>query len=503
MNIPSQPIQTANRQVPVPHVRGVRGRPVVARGRAHQTAGEFAGFMPAVSIVGIVLGTVLALALMPENVRPPGVLRPAAIAMILGLVTGPLLSATSNLRFLLRTENVIGMTPVYWLMLDLVTASYEMKDVDPGSVRESFVVICVCMCAYWVGTMGRPWRLPQGFLDTCKRRIKTEALLPIILLCFVLAMCRFAIPCNFDLILMVNSVGGARWTAPWARGALGGWDAFADHLSYFGYLLPTLAVVMARRKSWFSGGTIIAILCALIFLLFLSQSGARRIMGVCLGAALFYWIMDQRRMRPRDLLILVACLGGILWVMQTMIVSRTFGLREMGVGNAGVIAFETMKGENLGASVPVGLHIDDNILRLAQSVMYVPSRYDYVYHGVIWQYIVRPIPRVLWPGKPTDAGFKLYEIINTGASLSTTIVGEFWISLGYIAVILGGWFYGRLATLSSPLFLSAPETMAPMFYGYITMTLFVGYRSLVEVILFSYALLGWWAAIWIMNKFRR
>jgi hypothetical protein len=460
--------------------------------------------MPGISIIGVVVGTIVALALLPENVRPAGALRPVAIAMIAGLVTGPLLSASLNLRFLLRTENVIGMAPVYWLLLDLLTGAYEMKDVTHAAVRESFITIGVFTCAYWVGTMGRPWRLHQGFFEVCSHRIKTNALMPIVLLCFVLAMGRFAIPCKFDLILMINSVTRARWAAPWARGALGGWDAFSDHLSYFGYLLPTLSVVLARRKSWFHLSTLTAITCSLIFLLFLSQSGSRRIMGVCLGAALFFWILDQQKLKPRALIVMAACLAGILVVMQTMVVTRTLGVRDMGgMSNASSIAMESLKGKDYGPSVPVGLHIDDNILRLAQSVMYVPERFDYVYHGVIWQTIVRPIPRVLWPGKPMDSGFRLYEIINSGASLSTTIVGEFWISWGYMALVLGGLFYGRLATLSSPLFLAQPDSMAPMFYGYMTMTLFVGYRSLVEVILFSYALFGWWFAMWMINKFRR
>lgn len=454
-------------------------------------------------MISVVMGLVLALALLPESVRIEGVLRPSAIAMISGLAAGPLLSAWTNLRFLMRTENIIGMAPVYWLMLDLVTGTYEMKDVTPAAVREAFIAIAVFTIAYWAGTMWKPWQLSSGFLRTCHARVSTDALLPIIVFCFVLAMCRFAIPCKFDLVLMFKSIGGERWSAPWARGALGGWDAFADHLSYFGYMLPTLAVVMARRKSWFDLSTLLAIFCALIFLVFLSQSGARRIVGVCLGGALLYWIMDQKKLYPRQLITLGVCLAGILLVMQMMIVSRSYGISRVGVGNTSVIAYESLKGNDMGVSVPKGIHIDDNMLRLAQSIMYVPDRFDYVYHKAIWQILVRPIPRVFWPNKPTDAGFKLYEIINTGASLSTTIIGEFWISWGYFAVVLGGWFYGRLATLSSPLFEIQPETLGPMFYGYMTMTLFVGYRSLVEVILFSYALMGWWLATWVISKFRR
>jgi len=43
---------------------------------------------------------------------------------------------------------------------------------------------------------------------------------------------------------MVYYLGQERWAAPWGRGQLGGWDAFLDHLQYFGYLLPVLTVVI-------------------------------------------------------------------------------------------------------------------------------------------------------------------------------------------------------------------------------------------------------------------
>jgi len=498
---PSQTLAPSKPQR-IPYSSSLRSRQG-SQAYGHQTSNVFLGFMPGVSIVCIVIGLFVSLALMPDNIGPPGVLRSSSIAMIIGLVAGPLLSAWANPRFLLRTENIIGIAPVYWLMLDMVTGSYEMKDVNRASVREAFIVIAVCMAAYWLATLRKPWRLPLGFLRTCNFKIKSDALLPIVLLCFLLAMLKFAIPSKFDLVLMFNSVTNSRWAAPWARGALGGWDAFADHLSYFGYLLPTLAVVMARRKGWYHGATLLAAACAFIFFVFLAQSGSRRIIGVCLGAALLYWIMDQKKIRPLQLLTLGTGLVGILYVMQVMIVTRSIGMGQIGIENAGKAAAYSMTGHDLGAGVPSGLHIDDNILRLSQSIMYVPNRFEYVYHKAIFQILVRPIPRVLWPNKPVDAGFKLYDIINTGASLSTTIIGEFWISWGYFAVALGGWFYGRLATLSRPLFDAAPETMAPMFYGYITMTLFVGFRSLVEVILFSYALMGWWLATWIISNFRK
>lgn len=459
--------------------------------------------MPFVSIACIFLGTLFASSLVPLKVSTPGALRSAALVMIVGLAAGPLFSSFSNMRNLMRTENLIGLAPIYWLLLDLVTGIYEMERTSQDALSQTFWVIGVGTMAYWLGTLAKPWTLPAGFMRACNLRFSTSTLLPTVLLCFTLAMLRFAIPCDFDLGLMLRSVTSDRWSAPWARGALGGWDAFADHLSYFGYLLPTLAIIIARRTSWFHIVTIIALVCAGIFLLFLAQSGARRIIGVCLGAALLYWILDRKTIKMYQFVVSAAVIAGILFIMQMMIISRTAGIGTIGFGNATQVAYYSIKGEDLAAgAIPKGLHIDDNFLRLSQTVLLVPSKFDFVYHKQLLQILVRPIPRILWPNKPTNAGFELYKILDSGASLTTSILGEYWISGGYLVVILGGWFYGRLACISAPLFNAASGSLAPMFYGYMTMTLFVGYRSLVEVILFSYALLGWWFAAWVIGKFR-
>jgi hypothetical protein len=460
------------------------------------------GFMPIVSIIGVLCGTLFASMAVPANVVRAGSLREAALLLIAGLFAGPVISSLSNVRNFLRTENIIGMAPAYWLLMDLVTGIYDLYGISAASASSSLTLIGLATAVYWVGTMGKPWALPKGFMDACTYRIDTPMLMPIILVCFVLAMLKFAIPSGFDVVLMFKSVFAARWATPWARGSMGGWNAFADHLAYFGYLLPTLFVIVGRRKGWFTLQAAIALLCAAIFMLFLTQSGARRIIGVCLGAALIYWILDQKKIRIWQLGLSLGTIGLLLWFMQVMVLSRALGFAETGFGNASRVAVASIRGQDIGGGVPTGLHVDDNFLRLSQTMDLIPSRYPYVYHQQIIFTLIRPIPRVLWPNKPVDPGFALYSIINSGASLSTTIIGEFWVGWGYIGVFMGIWFFGRLARVSSPFFEATSGSMAPMFYGYITMTLFVGYRALLEVILFSYALGGWWVATWIIKKFR-
>ena len=105
------------------------------------------------------------------------------------------------------------------------------------------------------------------------------------------------------------------------------------------------------------------------------------------------------------------------------------------------------------------INVDDNFLRLAQVVELFPDKHDFVQHKMVVYTLVRPIPRVFWPGKPTDPGFDLAELAGVqGASLSASVVAEWFASGGFIAVVLGGLLYGVLARAGSVVFSGAAAT---------------------------------------------
>jgi hypothetical protein len=108
--------------------------------------------------------------------------------------------------------------------------------------------------------------------------------------------------------------------------------------------------------------------------------------------------------------------------------------------------------------------------------------------------LVRPIPRVFWPGKPVDAGFDLpTEVGLKGVSLSTSIIGEWYISYGWFTVLLGGWLHGRLASTANSLRELGHLTGNPIVYSLAVMVLLAGMRSMQDLVLMSYALVAWWA----------
>jgi hypothetical protein len=75
-------------------------------------------------------------------------------------------------------------------------------------------------------------------------------------------------------------------------------------------------------------------------------------------------------------------------------------------------------------------------------------------------------------------------------------------SYGFFAVALGGFLYGRGTRSASPVFYAPLGSWAPLFYGFVTMIFFLGYRSLIEVILSSYALISWVLATSLVQRMR-
>jgi hypothetical protein len=61
------------------------------------------------------------------------------------------------------------------------------------------------------------------------------------------------------------------------------------------------------------------------------------------------------------------------------------------------------------------------------------------------------VPRIVWPGKPIDPGFDLPSMLGMkGVSLSSSIIGEWYISYGWLAMLFGAWLHGRMALGSQP-----------------------------------------------------
>ena len=419
----------------------------------------------------------VALSVFPDDPSPKGALVLPASILAFGILLVPLSRAIRRSPTLLHAENLVAIGFVFWLLLDLVQGSYSLTDAPDWAIRDAFIAIGVSAIAMWAGVAFRPWQLPEWVTQIASSPLTDRAIARLVPACFLLGMFNFAYATSFDLPLMFSYLGQPRWSAPWGRAQLGGWDAFLDQLQYFGYVLPSLtALVIARRgfilQAWLS------IAASGIMLAFLAQGGGRRLIGVTVGAAILVWVQAQEKIDVRKLTLAAVAVVGLLTTMQFMLNIRNFGYQEF---------------EFRGESEYDYLHVDDNFLRLAQVIELVPAEYPYLQFGQLWFTIIRPVPRVLWPGKPVDPGFDLPTALGAkGVSLSMSIIGEWYISFGWLTVILGGWLHGRLARSINALRDVEEFRSNPIVYGLAVMVLVAGMRSMLELVLMSYALIAWW-----------
>jgi oligosaccharide repeat unit polymerase len=438
---------------------------------------------PGVGFLAAALATIVAtVALFPDQPAPRGALMLPAAVMTIGILLVPAMRALTGSDETTNAENFVMVGFVFWLLLDLLQGAYDLSDASNGALRAAMVSIGVSAAAVWLGVMGRPWQAPQWLVDVTSQPLETRVLVRMVPICFVLGMFNFVYTADFDIPRMFSYLGEDRWAAPWSRAQIGGWNAFIDQMPYFGYVLPSLTALLITRNGLFRFTTLLAICCSIIMLLFLAQGGGRRLIGVTVGAALLVWIQANPGMSLKTMVIIAVSTIGLAFVSQFMLSMRAIGLE----------AFRE-RGSDLDY-----LHVDDNYLRLAQVIDLVPKEVPFVGTGQVYYALVRPIPRVFWPNKPIDAGFDLAAVVGMkGVSLSMSIIGEWYLGWGWLAVAIGGWIHGRLAKLANTLRDAGRASDNPIVYGLAVMVLVAGMRSMVDLIIMSYALVAWWG----VNRF--
>jgi oligosaccharide repeat unit polymerase len=439
---------------------------------------------PAIGIAAVTVATVAAVIVIPEHPEPEGALFWPALVLSLGLLVAPVLAAVRQPKALLRSEHLLVMAPIYWLLLDLLQGAYSMGGISVSEIEQAFIAIGIFVGCLWLGSMGRPWRVPSFIRDSVSQDLPPSIYFYLVIVSFLLGVAKFAVATDFNVLAMFRSLGSGRWDAPWARGQLGGWDAFLDHLQYFGYLTSVLTVVVGRKLGWRNWRTIVSAVLSATMAMFLVQSGSRRVIGVVVGVALIFWVLVQdSKLKIKHAFAAVVTMVALLLAMQVMLQYRNVGLTAA-LSDPSVAADDTPANEYL--------HVDDNFYRLCQVIQLIPNTHPYVYHGFLTYAMVRPIPRVLWPDKPVDAGFDLTRAVgDREVSYSCSVIGELYMSLGFFAIAIGGWLYGRFAALINGLLIQSAGLGVVVIYSIGVMALFSGMRSLLELVLVSYVIVAW------------
>ena len=148
---------------------------------------------------------------------------------------------------------------------------------------------------------------------------------------------------------------------------------------------------------------------------------------------------------------------------------------------------------------------------LTAYVALVPKRTGiYTYGSQYLQLFTEPIPRILWPGKPTGAPVKTFNLLDYGnfIGLTLSLVGDGWVSGGWIGVIITMGMAGFILGLAHRWFWrNCSKPILPLFYitflGITPNWFRDGGISVTKFILFTWLpLLVWVGVIWWFDQRR-
>ena len=193
---------------------------------------------------------------------------------------------------------------------------------------------------------------------------------------------------------------------------------------------------------------------ALLFLvfigLFFAGSGARfRVLLLALSFFMFYYL--ERDNRPS--LLPITIFTGFMFYF----VIGAIGFYRGELIQAGRVIGLAVGQDSFDVYQAWDTFVDSSriVVSTASVIRYVPGQIDYLWGKSFLNFFTQPIPRLLWPDKPSSIGLDFFTSIWP---LGTTLPfwSLFYLNFGPIGVLLGTAVWGRFSRWIYDLFISDP-----------------------------------------------
>jgi oligosaccharide repeat unit polymerase len=413
-----------------------------------------------------------------------------ALALAAALVVALLANTGTDLRRLLSGRNVVLVGIGSWFLLEAITLPAGLAVYSQGEYTLGVVAVALATVAFLLG-----YHQTNGFsgfprLGQVVRPLEDPALLwRLVATGAVVGFAPIVYFAGTDLITNFDSLLGMRksWGGVLGRGRYGDARAALLMLEAFALGIAPFAAILLfdRRTPWLQRLVCLALVCWPVVRAFGTGTRSSLITAVVPVLAILY--LKARPQTQRKLLILALLTVPLVYqLMAAIVVSR----------GEGEFSWESHKKAEY-----VGNEMFRELLFIRQKV---PAQLDYQYGYVYYVQIVNPVPRFLWPEKPTlDTGLLMADLYGdvderTGEAhltVSPGLIGEMYLNFGWIGILglsaFGGWLvrgWDRLAEQN------ADSLVTMVYYVGGLAVLFIMGRSFTMNMfygLMSFALLAW------------
>lgn len=412
-----------------------------------------------------------------------------AVALAAVLLFALLANTGTDLRRLLSGRNVVLIGIASWFVLEAVTVPAALAAFTPGEYTLGVVAVGAATAAFLLGyrtTAGCP-AFPR--LARVIRPLDDPAVLwRLVLTGAIVGFAPIVYFSGTELITNFESLLGMRasWGGVLARGRYGDARAAFLMLEMFATGVAPFAAVLLfdRRTSLGQRLVCAALVCWPMIRAFGTGTRSSLVTAVIPVLAVLYFRARPRTQR-KMLIAALLVLPLVYQLMAAIVISR----------GEGEFSWESHKKAEY-----VGNEMFRELLFIQRKV---PQQLDYQYGYVYYVQIVNPIPRFLWPDKPTlDTGLLMAdmygEVDATGEATLTVspgLIGEMYLNFGWFGVVglsaFGGWLvrgWDQIVELN-------PDSMVVRVYHAAGLAvLFIMGRSFTMNMfygLLSFALLAW------------
>lgn len=288
---------------------------------------------------------------------------------------------------------------------------------------------------------------------------------------------------EFSLSRLYEGLVGPRFSQPWGRGRFGDWKALLYELNMLLFLVPPLGGVLLARRSHYSKAQVFFGLAGVLIVLFYGFcSGTRNLFAGYLLTFLVGHAFASPLLKWRELLVIAGCCAVAMLVATKMMLDfRQIGLKKY------------LQGDQIEFATTENVFVDYNLYAISRLAERFPAYEDYLGFEVPYMALIRPIPRVLWPGKPQGLSTTIEEAMEAeGLTISATFVGEAYMAGGLAVVIATAMFFGAIGAWWGKLIENDVSDYSVLIYASGFLAIAVSMRSL---FVFTTAMLPTIAAI--------
>jgi oligosaccharide repeat unit polymerase len=241
---------------------------------------------------------------------------------------------------------------------------------------------------------------------------------------------------DFDVSEAIRQMLLPRFAQSWSRGQYGDAAALLYELGALINLIPPIAGLIFARAEQYSTLQKAVVVIVLVFTAYYGFAGGSRsvVVTYIMTFTGIYFIAKPQLRLGHALMI-----GAIMLALLFTGISLMFEFRTVGLGEF----------SSSYATQSESFFIDLNIVSIARLTDKFPGAYDYLGLEVPFNALVRPIPRVLWPGKPIGLSVPIETALDAvqGGTVSCTYIGEAYMAGGFLAVLAISLLFGAAAEM--------------------------------------------------------